>query len=187
MATITRFEDLEIWQLAMSQCRDFDLLIETTSLAKDFELRNQMNASSGSVMDCIAEGFERSGNSEFKNLLVIAKGSNGEFRSQLYRCLNRKYITPEKFNELYEKNVMLGKKIMTFIQYLQQTEFKGHRYKKVESSNQPQTSNLKLETKLSVIILENLTRMRVVSRSSNNCLTCLCSCLLTQTAMYPRL
>ena len=55
MGTINRFEDLEIWQLAMSQSSDFDLLVETTLLAKDFELRNQMNASSGSVMDCIAE------------------------------------------------------------------------------------------------------------------------------------
>lgn len=143
MGTITRFGDLEIWQLAMSQCSDFDLLVETTPLAKDFELRNQMNASSGSVMDCIAEGFERSGNNEFKNLLVIAKGSNGEFRSQLYRCVNRKHIAKEKFDELYAKNIILGKKIMVFIQYLQRTEFKGQRYKKEESSTQPQTSNQK--------------------------------------------
>ena len=111
MGTINRFEDLEIWQLTMSQSSDFDLLVETTLLAKDFELRNQMNASSGSVMDRIAEGFERSGNNEFRNFLVIAKGSNGEFRSQLYRCLNRKHIAKEKFDELYAKNEMLGKKI----------------------------------------------------------------------------
>ncbi len=147
MATINRFEDLEIWQLALNQCKDFDLLVETTPLAKDYELRNQMSASSGSVMDCIAEGFERSGNSEFKNMLVISKGSNGEFRSQFYRCLNRNYITKEKFEELYAKNEILGKKIMAFIKYLQQTEFKGQRYKKEETSTEPQTSNFKPETK----------------------------------------
>ena len=146
MATINRFEDLEIWQLAFNQSKDFDLLIETTSLAKDYELRNQMNASSGSVMDCIAEGFERSGNSEFKNMLVIAKGSNGEFRSQLYRCLNRKHITQQNFDELHLRNEILGKKIMTFIIYLQETEYKGQRYKKEEFSTQPQTSNIKPKT-----------------------------------------
>ena len=147
MATINRFEDLEIWQLAFNQTKDFDFLIETTPLAKDYELRNQMNSSSGSVMDCIAEGFERSGNSEFKNMLVIGKGSNGEFRSQLYRCLNRKHIMQQNFDELYLKNDMLGRKIMTFIQYLQKTEYKGQRYKKEESPSQLQTSNLKPQTK----------------------------------------
>lgn len=74
MATITKFEELKIWQLARLQTNDFDWLISKTPLAKDYELRNQMNAYSGSVMDNIAGGFERSGNAEFKNFLVIAKG-----------------------------------------------------------------------------------------------------------------
>src|SRR5512138_1655669 len=143
MATINRFEDLDIWQLAFAQTQDFDTLVETTPLSKDFGPRNQMNTSAGSVMDCIAEGFERSGNNEFKNLLVIAKGSNGEFRSQLYRCLNRKYITQKKFDELYFKNELLSKKIMSFISYLQKTEYKGQRYK---APDKPQTSNVKPET-----------------------------------------
>ena len=142
MATITKFEDLEIWQLARAQTNDFDAIVASGTLAKDFELRNQMNASSGSVVDCIAEGFERSGNSEFKNFLIVAKGSNGEFRSQLYRCLNRKHILKEKFDELYSKNVTLGNKIMSFINYLQNSSYKGQRYKKNDPA-EPQTSNLK--------------------------------------------
>jgi four helix bundle protein len=125
MATIKRFEDLEIWQLARTQTNDFDELVQKTTLSKDFEVRNQMNASSGSVMDCIAEGFERSGNAEFKNFLIVAKGSNGEFRSQLYRCLDRKHIMPASFDELYQKNITLGNKIMSFINYLQNSDFKG--------------------------------------------------------------
>lgn len=145
MATITRFEDLEIWQLAFQQTKDFDSLVEETNLAKNFELRNQMDASSGSVMDCIAEGFDRSGNSEFKNMLVIAKGSNGEYRSQLYRCLNRKHINQERFDLLCKRNILLGSKIMAFISYLQKTTYKGQRYKK-EDSLEPQTSNLKPQT-----------------------------------------
>mgnify|MGYP003529942096 CR=1 FL=1 len=132
MATITKFEDLEIWKFARVQTNDFDVLVETTSLGKNYELRNQMDASSGSVMDCIAEGFDRSGNSEFKNFLVIAKGSNAEFRSQLYRCLDRKHITKEKFDELQTKNIMIGNKLMSFITYLQNSSFKGQRYKSKE-------------------------------------------------------
>lgn len=134
MATVTKFEELEIWQLARVQTNDFNSLVMTTPLAKDFELRNQMNASSGSVMDNIAEGFERSGNAEFKNFLVIAKGSNGEFRSQLYRCLDRKHIIQEKFEELHTKNIKLGNKIMSFISYLQHSDYKGQSRKPNASS-----------------------------------------------------
>ena len=140
MATIKKFEDLEIWQLARVQVNDFDKLVEETALSRDFELRNQMNASSGSVMDCIAEGFERSGNIEFKNFLIIAKGSNGEFRSQLYRCLDRKHVTQQKFEDLYEKNITLGSKIMSFINYLKNSSFKGPTRANVEhggTRNQP--------------------------------------------------
>src|SRR5215212_395438 len=118
MSTITRFEDLEVWQLARVQAKDFHMILSEGSLPKDFELRDQMNASFGSVMDCIAEGFERSGNNEFKNFLIIAKGPNGEFRSQLYRCIDRKHIANEKFSELYNKNTILGNKLMSFINYL---------------------------------------------------------------------
>lgn len=134
MPTITRFEDLEIWQLARTQANDFQSLTTDTPLAKDFDLRSQMNRSSGSVMDCIAEGFERSGNKEFKNFLLIAKGSNGEFRSQLYRCLDRKHVTQERFNELHSKNILLGNKIMSFVSYLQKADYKGMRYKTDDSS-----------------------------------------------------
>lgn len=132
MATITKFEDLEIWQLARVQTNDFDVLVETTLLGKNYELRNQMDASSGSAMDNIAEGFDRSGNSEFKNFLIIAKGSNAEFRSQLYRCLDRKHFSKEKFDELHAKNIMIGNKLMSFITYLQNSSFKGQRYKSKE-------------------------------------------------------
>ena len=89
-----------------------------------------MNASSGSVMDCIAEGFERSGNKEFKNMLVIAKGSNGEFRSQLFRCVDRNHIESKEFNELIALNFKLGKKLMNFIKYLQNSELTGQARKK---------------------------------------------------------
>ena len=132
MATITKFEDLEIWQLARVQTNDFDVLVETTLLGKNYELRNQMDASSGSAMDNIAEGFDRSGNSEFKNFLIIEKGSNAEFRSQLYRCLDRKHFSKEKFDELHAKNIILGNKLMSFITYLQNSSFKGQRYKSKE-------------------------------------------------------
>ena len=83
MATITKFEDLEIWKLAREQANQIYKLTQDGGFSKDFELKNQINKSSGSVMDNIAEGFERFTNKEFAKFLIISKGSNGEVRSQL--------------------------------------------------------------------------------------------------------
>jgi four helix bundle protein len=129
VGTIHRFEDLEVWRLAREQPANFQLLARETSLLSDFALKDQMNASVGSVMDCIAEGFDRSGNAEFRNFLLIAKGSNGEYRSQLHRCYDRSHLTETRYEELLQKNVVLGNKLTAFIEYLKQTSFKGQRYR----------------------------------------------------------
>ena len=129
MATITKFEDLEIWQLARQQANDIYILCKQEPFKSDFELRNQINAASGSVMDNIAEGFDRSGNKEFSNFLIIAKGSNAETRSQLYRAFDRVYIAQDIHIQMKTKNEILGSKIMAFLKYLKTSEFKGQRYK----------------------------------------------------------
>lgn len=129
MPTISNFEDLEIWQLSRQQAITIFQLYSQEPFSKDWELRNQINASSGSVMDNIAEGFERSGNKEFTNFLIISKGSNGEVRSQLHRAFDRQYITLQKFEELKLNCILISKKITSFIKYLKESEQKGFRYK----------------------------------------------------------
>ena len=124
MATIARFEDLEIWQLASQQANELYLLYSIDNFSKDFDLKNQVNRSSGSVMDNIAEGFERSGNKEFIHFLLISKGSNGEVSSQLYRAADRKHLNIDLLNELILKNEILSKKITAFINYLKTSERK---------------------------------------------------------------
>jgi len=129
MPTVSNFEDLEIWQLARQQAIEIYQIFILETFSRDWELRNQVNAASGSVMDNIAEGFERSGNKEFSNFLIISKGSNGEVRSQLYRAYDRKYISAEKFEELKLKCITISKKITSFLKYLKESDQKGFRYK----------------------------------------------------------
>lgn len=97
MATIERFEDLDIWKEARLLSKEIIRLSKNTELKTDYKLRDQIKNASGSVMDNIAEGFERDGNLEFRQFLSIAKGSEGESRSQLYRIYDSEYISEEEF------------------------------------------------------------------------------------------
>jgi len=130
MATIKSFEDILSWQKARVLCNKVGKIIDDEKLKRNYRLIGQLEGSSGSVMDNIAEGFERSGNREFIQFLCIAKGSCGEFRSQLYRCIDRKYITEPEFKELYELALDISKLIQKFIDYLLTSDKKGAKYVK---------------------------------------------------------
>ena len=127
--TIERFEDLEIWKLAKELCKLVYEITEKEPFRKDFSLRNQIRSSSGSVMDCIAEGFERDGTKEFINFLSIAKGSCGECRSQSYRAFDYKYINQAVLEDMIERTTTLSRKIASFMTYLKGSKMKGTKYK----------------------------------------------------------
>ena len=137
MATITRFEDLEIWQLAREMANQiFETYNHSEYFSKDYKLKDQINGSSGSIMDNIAEGFERGGRNEFINFLSIAKGSAGEVKAQLYRALDRKYISQNQFDILYNKTEEICKKIGAFNKYLNQSTHKGNKFKNRDTATQ---------------------------------------------------
>ncbi|MGD0340870.1 MAG: four helix bundle protein [Bacteroidales bacterium] len=126
--TIEKFEDLEIWQLARELCKYIFVITSKVPFYHDFKLRDQIRSSSGSIMDNIAEGFERDGNKEFVQFLSISKGSCGECRSQSYRAFDYQYIDEIVFKELINKTTILSKKISRFISYLKKSNIKGSKY-----------------------------------------------------------
>ncbi len=128
MSSISKFEDLEIWQKARVLCANIYKETSSTKFSKDFELIRQIKRASGSIMDNIAERFERDGNREFIQFLSIAKGSAGEVRSQLYRALDQEYISQKSFNDMYELSNDISRMISSFIGYLNKTEVKGRKF-----------------------------------------------------------
>ena len=129
MAKIERFEDLQVWILAREICRFVTYLLETTPLKSNYALRDQIERSSGSVMDNIAEGFERNGNKEFIQFLSIAKGSCGEVKSQSYRAFDKRLITEEQHRQLNQMTETTKNKIGSLMNYLRNTEIKGLKFK----------------------------------------------------------
>ena len=128
MATVKRFEDLEIWQEARRLSKEIIIISKTTELKTDYKFKEQIKGSAGSVMDNIAEGFERDGNLEFRQFLSTAKGSAGETRSQVYRFFDNDYINEEQQKLLVSDYEKLSIKIHNFITYLNKKDFKGTKF-----------------------------------------------------------
>jgi four helix bundle protein len=129
MATIRRFEEIDAWKVARELCLKIGTIIDEGSFQKSYRLIAQVESSSGSIMDNIAEGFERGTRAEFIQFLGYSKGSCGEFRSQLYRANDRKYLNQKQFDELYSLAVRISAMLQKLIEYLQKTEVKGVRKK----------------------------------------------------------
>lgn len=129
MATVHRFEDLEIWQLARILYNKISKLAEKIRRNHDYRIADQMKGAAGSIMDNIAEGFERNSRLEFLNSLSISKGESGELKSQLYRAIDDSYLDQIEFDELYEDADKVSRKIANFVKYLNSSKIKGLKFK----------------------------------------------------------
>lgn len=123
------FEDLKIWQEARELSKEVYAISHLPEFSKDYRFVGQITSAAGSIMDNIAEGFERDGNKEFLQFLSIAKGSCGELRSQLYRAYDIGYIDEEKFNYLLNKIKLLSASIFHFMKNLRTSDMAGKKHK----------------------------------------------------------
>ena len=123
---IERFEDIIAWQKAKLLTVEIYRLFEES---KDFGFRDQIQRASVSVMNNIAEGFERNGNREFIQFLSIAKGSCGEVKSQNYRAFDKNLISEEQFEKLNVMTDECKNRIAAMMNYLNNCEIKGLKFK----------------------------------------------------------
>ena len=128
MSKVEKFEDLAIFQSARSLCKEVYAITKDGDFSRDSRFVQQIHAAAGSIMDNIAEGFERQGNKEFVNFLYIAKGSCGEVRSQLIRASDVGFIDKETVKRLYNDCMALSKAIAKFIKTLKGSGFAGSKF-----------------------------------------------------------
>src|SRR5688572_15401971 len=135
MATYKSFEQLDIWKKARVFANHIHSQTVEGGFSRDFALKDQINKSGGSIMDNIAEGFERGGTKEFVMFLSYAKGSAGEARSQLYRAYDRSYLDDAAFNSLRDEALEISRGISGFIAYLKGSPIKGLKYRQINEDS----------------------------------------------------
>lgn len=128
MATIDRFEDLQVWKSAFEIANVIYELTSKGLFCRDYPLKDQVRRCAISVFSNIAEGFERDGNREFINFLSIAKGSCGEVRAQLMFAHGQSYISDDELKSISAKLIRTSKQISGFQKYLRDSELKGRKF-----------------------------------------------------------
>ncbi len=115
MSTCTHFEELEIWKRARALVFD---VYKSFNHAKDYGFKDQIQRAAVSIMNNIAEGFERESNKDFLNFLRIAKGSCGEVRSMLYAAEDLGYLSSNSAEEMRKEATVLIRQIQALRNYL---------------------------------------------------------------------
>jgi len=118
MARIERFEDIRAWQEARILTNLVYDTIANGRLARDFGLRDQIQRAAVSVMANIAEGFDRNSKKEFIRFLGYSLSSVSEVKSHLYVALDRKYLSAEQFEVVFDQAENVSKMLTGFIKYL---------------------------------------------------------------------
>lgn len=116
------FESLEVWQLG---CR---LSVDTYAVVKDlrdFGFRDQICRSAVSIPSNIAEGYERNGAREFIRFLNIAKGSCGEFKTQVYIAQKIGYLPSDASANLLGHARSIAAMLSTLIKRLKENKASG--------------------------------------------------------------
>jgi len=110
-----KFEEVIAWQKAKILTEE---IYASFKFCRDFSFKDQMQRASLSILNNIAEGFERNTNKELIHFLYIAKGSCGEVRSMLYIAVGLGYINKKNFDRIHQIAEEISKILFGFIRKL---------------------------------------------------------------------
>jgi len=94
---IKTFEDVLSWQKSRELTVELYRLFEKH---KDYGFRDQILRASVSIMNNIAEGFDRGSKKELMQFLIISRGSAAEVRSMLILAKDLGYVSEEEYKYL---------------------------------------------------------------------------------------
>ena len=129
MATITKIEDLLIWQEARVLVKGIFVLTSKVKFSKELSLKDQIKRSAISVMSNVAEGYGRGGNKEFVQFLYIANGSLNELKSQLYISYDFELLNKEELNKFLADTLKIENMIKALVRKMKDSEFTGVKFK----------------------------------------------------------
>ncbi len=115
MSFAERFEEPEIWQEARRLYRG---LYGSLRGCQDYSFRDQMQRAALSVMNNIAEGFERKTKKDFAHFLDLAKGSAGEVRSMAVAAEDVAILGAAEASQLRTDYEALARRIASFQKHL---------------------------------------------------------------------
>ena len=128
MNKIQSFEDFVVFQRARALCKEVYSITNMVPFKNDVRFVQQIRAAAGSIMDNIAEGYERDGNKEFANFLYIAKGSCGEVRSQIIRASDVGFINSETSTKLYQECIEISRLLSSLITTIKNSGIAGKKF-----------------------------------------------------------
>lgn len=115
---VESFEDLRIWQDARKLVTNLYNDFKDGQGARDFGFKDQLQRAGISIMNNIAEGFERETDLDFAKFLDYAKGSCGEVRSMYYAAEDQDYVDSTTANERRQLAKKISRGIATLTKHL---------------------------------------------------------------------
>lgn len=109
-----RFEDLEIWQLAIEIADDLFNIADELEKKRLFRFAEQLRGAGISMPNNIAEGSGSISNREFAQFLNIARRSTFENANILIIFNKRQLVSEQRCSTVLEKLDLLSRRITVF-------------------------------------------------------------------------